>query len=52
LSVVTYALLSYDEQLSEGDKAWLDRFFQKAFRRGFCFHTFSIVISYPLLTKD
>jgi len=42
LSVVTYALPSYAGQLSKGDKARLDSLFRKAYRRGFCFQTFSI----------
>jgi len=43
LSVVTYTLPSFARQLSKGDKAHLDRLFRKAFRRGFCCQTFSIV---------
>jgi len=41
LSVVVYAVPSYAGQLSKEDKARLDSLFQKAFRRDFCFHTFS-----------
>ena len=36
LSVITYALPSFAEQLSIGDKARLDSLFRKAFRREFC----------------
>ena len=42
LSVVICALPSYAGQWSKGDKARLDSLFRKAFRRGFCFQTFSI----------
>jgi len=42
LSVVTYALPLYAGQLSKGDKARLDSLLRKAFKRGFCFHTFSM----------
>ena len=50
LSVVTYALPSFAGQLSIGDKARLNSFCRKAFRRGLCYQTFSI---YELIsTRD
>ena len=42
LYCLLYALPSYAGQLSKGDKDRLDSLFRKAYRRGFCFQTFSI----------